>query len=49
PREPLLASSAVTEELEELQFLFGQGPSMDAAAGRGPVLVADLRSGQPPT
>jgi hypothetical protein len=42
PREPLLASSAVTEELEELEFLFGQGPSMDAAAGRGPVLVADL-------
>jgi hypothetical protein len=42
PREPLLASSAITEELEELQFLLGQGPGMDAVAGRGPVLVADL-------
>ncbi|MGH3171225.1 MAG: GAF and ANTAR domain-containing protein [Trebonia sp.] len=42
PREPLLASNAVAEELEELQFLLGQGPSMDAAAGRGPVLVTDL-------
>jgi hypothetical protein len=42
PREPLLVSSPLTEELEELQFLLGQGPSMDAVAGRGPVLVADL-------
>jgi hypothetical protein len=41
-REPLLVSSAIAEELEELQFLLGQGPSMDAVAGRGPVLVADL-------
>jgi hypothetical protein len=41
-REPLLASSAITEELEELQFLLGQGPHMDAVAGHGPVLVADL-------
>jgi hypothetical protein len=38
----LLASSAITEELEELQFLLGQGPHMDAVAGHGPVLVADL-------
>jgi hypothetical protein len=42
PREPLLASNAIAEELEELQFLLGQGPCMDAAAGRGPVLVPDL-------
>jgi hypothetical protein len=42
PREPLLASNAIAEELEELQFLLGEGPGMDAAAGRGPVLVADL-------
>ena len=42
PREPLVASSAITEELEELQFLLGQGPCMDAVAERGPVLVADL-------
>jgi hypothetical protein len=42
PREPLLASSAITEELEELQFVLGQGPYMDAVAGHEPVLVADL-------
>jgi hypothetical protein len=42
PREPLLASNAATEELEELQFLLGQGPGMETAAGHGPVLVADL-------
>jgi hypothetical protein len=42
PREPLLASSAITAELEELQFLLGQGPGMDAVAGNGPVLVSDL-------
>jgi hypothetical protein len=42
PREPLVASSASTEELEELQFLLGQGPCMDTVAGHGPVLVADL-------
>ena len=41
-REPLLASSLVAEELEELQFLLGQGPGMDSVAGRSPVLVADL-------
>jgi ANTAR domain len=42
PKEPLLASSAITAELEELQFLLGQGPGMDAVAGHGPVLVGDL-------
>jgi hypothetical protein len=42
PMEPLLASSPITEELEELQFLLGQGPGPEALAGRGPVLVADL-------
>jgi hypothetical protein len=42
PREPLLASNAIAEELEELQFLLGEGPGLDAAAGPGPVLVADL-------
>ncbi len=42
PREPVLASAPAAEELEELQFTLGQGPSMEAVAGRGPVLVADL-------
>lgn len=42
PREPVLASTADAEELEELQFTLGQGPGMDAVAGRGPVLSADL-------
>lgn len=42
PREPVLASTAVAEELEEIQFTLGQGPGMDAVAGRGPVLSADL-------
>jgi GAF domain-containing protein/ANTAR domain-containing protein/AAA lid domain-containing protein len=41
-REPVLASAPAAEELEELQFTLGQGPGIDAVAGRGPVLVADL-------
>lgn len=41
-REPTLASGQVAEQLEELQFTLGQGPGMDAVAGRGPILVADL-------
>ncbi len=42
PREPVLASAPAAEELEELQFTLGQGPCVDAAAGRGPVLVPDI-------
>lgn len=42
PREPVLASAPAAEDLEELQFTLGQGPGMDAAAGRGPVLADDL-------
>lgn len=42
PREPVLASAPAVEELEELQFTLGQGPGIDAVAGHGPVLVADL-------
>lgn len=41
-REPVLASAPAAEDLEELQSTLGQGPGMDAVAGRGPVLVADL-------
>jgi GAF domain/ANTAR domain len=40
--EPLLACGAIAGELEELQFTLGEGPCMDAAAGRRPVLVPDL-------
>lgn len=40
--EPLLACGAIAGELEELQFTLGEGPCVDAAAGRGPVLVPDL-------
>lgn len=42
PREPVLASTAAAEELEELQFTLGEGPGIDAVAGRGPVLSPDL-------
>jgi hypothetical protein len=42
PHEPVLASAPAAEALEELQFTLGQGPSMDAAVGRGPVLADDL-------
>jgi ANTAR domain-containing protein/GAF domain-containing protein len=42
PLEPVLASAPAAEALEELQFTLGQGPGMDAAAGRGPVLADDL-------
>lgn len=41
-REPVYATDARSEELDELQFTLGQGPSVDASAGNRPVLVADL-------
>jgi hypothetical protein len=40
--EPIFAIDRRSEELEELQFTLGQGPCVDAAAGNGPVLVADM-------
>jgi hypothetical protein len=40
--EPLLACGAIAGELEELQFTLGEGPGVDAAAGRSPVLAPDL-------
>lgn len=36
------ASDAATEHLEELQFLFGEGPCIDAFEARRPVLVPDV-------
>lgn len=38
----LTASDPVSDRLEELQFVLGEGPCVDAAAERGPVLVSDL-------
>jgi hypothetical protein len=38
----LVAADPVSERLEELQVVLGEGPCVDAAAGRRPVLVADL-------
>ena len=37
-----VASDRRSEQIEELQFLFGEGPCMDAFDSRRPVLVADL-------
>jgi hypothetical protein len=39
------ASDARSERREELQFILGEGPCMDAFDGRRPVLVADLTDG----
>jgi hypothetical protein len=36
------ASDPLSEHVEELQFLLGEGPCLDAFAGRRPVLIADL-------
>jgi transcriptional regulator with GAF, ATPase, and Fis domain len=39
------ASDAATERLEEVQFVLGEGPCIDAFAARRPVLVPDLMDG----
>jgi GAF domain-containing protein len=39
----LTAADPASERLEELQFVMGEGPCVDASISRGPVLVADLR------
>src|SRR5689334_12367101 len=36
------ASDPATERVEELQFVLGEGPCIDAFANRRPVLVPDL-------
>ena len=38
----LAAADPVSERLEELQFVLGEGPCVDAAVARRPVLVPDL-------
>lgn len=40
----LAASSAASLLVEELQFVLGEGPCMDAHASRTPVLVPDLKA-----
>jgi hypothetical protein len=37
-----VASDPTSERIEELQFVLGEGPGIDALAGRRPVLVPDL-------
>jgi hypothetical protein len=39
------ASDAASERIEELQFVLGEGPCIDAFAARRPVLVPDLADG----
>jgi hypothetical protein len=39
------ASDPVAERIEELQFVLGEGPCIDALATRRPVLVPDLTDG----
>jgi hypothetical protein len=41
---PLAASDRVAEELDELQFVLGEGPCVDACTSRRPVLEPDLGS-----
>jgi hypothetical protein len=41
-RETVYASDAIASELAELVLTLGEGPGVDAAAGGGVVLVADL-------
>lgn len=40
--EPVFATDARSEELEELQATLGQGPCMEALTGSAPVLAEDL-------
>ena len=39
------ASDPAAARIEELQFVLGEGPCVDAFTGRHPVLVADLADG----
>ncbi len=39
-------TDGVSEQLAELQLTLGEGPSLDAAASGGPVLVSDLAGGE---
>lgn len=39
---PVAAANGTSAQVEELQFLMGEGPCIDAYASRSPVLVPDL-------
>jgi hypothetical protein len=41
-REMVHATNSVSQELDELQFVLGEGPCIDAFNGREPVLIGDL-------
>ncbi|MCW2778044.1 MAG: hypothetical protein JWN17_1769 [Frankiales bacterium] len=41
-RATVCATDAVAARLEEAQFVLGEGPCVDASAGRSPVLLDDL-------
>lgn len=41
-RGVVVASDSVSERVEELQFMLGEGPGIDTFTGRRPVLVPDL-------
>jgi hypothetical protein len=42
PYEPVFATDARSDELAELQTTLGEGPSIEAGQGDGPVLAGDL-------
>jgi hypothetical protein len=44
-RGVMVASDPVSERIEDLQFVLGEGPCLDALATRRPVLVEDLGNG----
>ena len=44
PYEPVFATGARSDELTDLQTTLGEGPAVEASAGQGPVLGADLRT-----
>jgi hypothetical protein len=46
PYEPVFATDARSDELAELQATLGEGPSIEAARGDGPVLGGDLAASQ---
>jgi ANTAR domain len=43
-RETVHATDGIAAQLEELQLMLGEGPCMDAFAGGGPALAADLQA-----
>ncbi|GGJ87330.1 GAF domain-containing protein [Pilimelia anulata] len=43
-RQPIAATDAVAERVEEWHLAFGEGPAVAATAGGGPVIAVDLES-----